>query len=422
MKKIKIAYICHVSNGKIRDELHQRIPWYEKFSRRILKKNPPLLNDYAQWNTNAIEELSQYEEIELYVISPSQFMTRKECCFTIDEVSYYFFKDEDDYFINKIKKALFPNSNQSYNKNRRIIQNYIKEIKPDIVHIVGAENPYYSLSALDVSRTIPLIVQLQTLMLDPQFKKNVTNTTISSYNYRVEVEKKVINRADYIATPVELFKRIIVNEIKPEAVFLNMTLPLTESVNRDNTKKEFDFVYFASNISKACDLALEAFGLAHRRHPDIRLDIIGNYTEAYKAELDKIIERYDIEHCVFFEGKLPSHEDVMHQIRKSRFALLPLKIDLTSGTIRESMANGLPVLTTITQGTPNLNEDYVCVLLSEIGDHQSLADNMCKLLEDVDLSNLLKENGYKKACSKISNTEIVMQWVNEYRKTLKIML
>ena len=167
-------------------------------------------------------------------------------------------------------------------------------------------------------------------------------------------------------------------------------------------------------------MALEAFGLAHEKHPDIRLDIIGNCSEEYKAFLDKIIEKYDISDYVFFEGKLPSHEDVLCQIRKSRFALLPLKIDLVSGTIRESMANGLPVLTTITQGTPILNKDYPCALLSEIGDHQSLADNMCRLLEDDSFAKTLKENGYKKAGSRISNTEIISQWMKEYHKILNV--
>ncbi len=420
MEKIKIAFICHVSNNGIRSKLHQRIPWYEKLSRKLLKKNPPLLNDFAQWNTFAIEELSKIEKVELSVIAPAQFMTKEKTCFSIGNVRYFFFKDEDDYLFRKIKNALFPNSYHLYHRNRKKIQHCIKVINPDIVQIVGAENPYYSLSALDISKETPLIVQLQTLMSDPAFLKNVNNISNSSYTYRADVEKKVIMRADYIATKVELFKTIIVKDIKPDAKFLDMSLPLSENVNREETKKEYDFVYFASNISKACDLALEAFGLAHRKHPDIRLDIIGNYSDECKTFLDMIINKYDISDCVFFEGKLPSHEDVMYQIRKSRFALLPLKIDLVSGTIRESMANGLPVLTTITQGTPMLNKDYPCALLSEIGNHQSLADNMCKLLEDEGLAKTLKENGYKKAGSRVGNTEIVAQWMKEYLKILNV--
>ena len=42
---------------------------------------------------------------------------------------------------------------------------------------------------------------------------------------------------------------------------------------------------------------------------------------------------FGIKDAVTFEGMLPTHDDVIAQIRKSRFALLPLRIDLTSGTI-----------------------------------------------------------------------------------------
>ena len=421
MNKIKVALICHVSNQSIRDRLKLHIPWYERVSRRLLKKNPPVLNDFAQWNTNAIRELSKIECLDLFVIAPAQFMNRKECSFCLENVRYCFFKDEDDYLFRKIQLVLSGKIDSSYSRNRKRIQRFIREIKPDIVHIIGAENPYYSLSALDIDGDIPLIVQLQTLMSDPNFLNNYTNSK-AVYDFRANVEKAVIKRADYIATTVAAFRDIIVKDIKPSAKFLDMNFPLTEDVHAEETKKEFDFVYFASNISKACDLALEAFGIAHKSHPEITLDIIGNYTESFRIQIAEILEKYDITSFVSFEGKLASHGDVMRQIRKSRFALLPLKIDITSGTIRESMANGLPVLTTITQGTPELNRDYPCVLLSNIGDHQALADNMCKLIEDDSLAKMLICNGYKKASSKRSNSEIVADWVTEYKNILNFVL
>ena len=49
------------------------------------------------------------------------------------------------------------------------------------------------------------------------------------------------------------------------------------------------------------------------------------------------------------------------------------------------MAYGLPVITTITPGTPKLNDNRESVLLSPIGNHQAMADNMIKLLENKDL-------------------------------------
>ena len=415
---IKVALICNLSNDKIRKVLHQRIPWYEIIGRKLLLKSPPTLTDFAQWNTNAIEELSKINNIELFVIAPAKFMVRKECCWVDGNVHYHFFRDEDDFLINKIGFIISPHLYAKYEKNRSVIRHYLNRIKPDIVHIIGAENPNYSLSALDVDQNVPLIIQLQTLMSDPEFRHNYIGPR-ASYNYRADVEKKIIQRANYVASTVKAYRQTILNCIKPNVSFLDLSFPLTEQIYKENEiPKSFDFVYFASDISKACDLALEAFGLAHAKYPAITLDIIGNYTDSYKSQLQEILLKYDIEDSVTFEGRLPTHEDVLSQIRKSKFALLPLRIDIISGTIRESMANGLPVLTTLTQGTPTLNNDYQCVLLSEIGNHYALAENMCKLLEDEELAETLKKNGYKKTSSRRSNAAIVADWVKAYEEIL----
>jgi glycosyltransferase involved in cell wall biosynthesis len=115
-----------------------------------------------------------------------------------------------------------------------------------------------------------------------------------------------------------------------------------------------------------------------------------------------------------FEGKLPTHDDVICQIRKSRFALLPLKIDLVSGTIREAMANGLPVVTTVTPATPNLNKKRECVLLSEMGDHKAMADNMLRLIEDPEYANIIRDNCLQTANERITNKEIVDNYIRAY--------
>ena len=416
---IKVALICHLSNDRIRKVLHQRIPWYERIGRKLLKKSPPKLTDFAQWNTNAIQELSKINNIEISVVAPAQFMRQKECCWEEGNVHYYIFRDEDDKLINKIVNIIRPHQFTKYEKNRRVIRHCLTRIKPDIVHIIGAENPNYSLSALDVNQNVPVIIQLQTLVSDPVFSHNY-NGSRASYNYLADAEKEVIRRANYVASTVKAYRQIIINDIKPNASFLDLSFPLTEKIIKEDEKpKNFDFVYFASDISKACDLALEAFGITHTKHPGITLDIIGNYTDAYKSFLQEILLKYDIEDCVTFEGRLPSHEDVLTQIRKSKFALLPLRIDITSSTIRESMANGLPVLTTITQGTPALNDDFQCVLLSEIGNHHALSENMCKLLEDEELAKTLINNGYKKASLRRNNASIVADWIKVYEEILR---
>ena len=135
-----------------------------------------------------------------------------------------------------------------------------------------------------------------------------------------------------------------------------------------------------------------------------------------KERLEKRINELGIADSITFEGKLPTHEDVICQIRKSRFALLPLKIDLVSGTIREAHANGLPVVTTITPATPDLNKKYETVLLSKTGDHAAMANNMLRLVKDPEYAEMLRKNGLHLASERVSNREIVQKWIECYKE------
>lgn len=99
--------------------------------------------------------------------------------------------------------------------------------------------------------------------------------------------------------------------------------------------------------------------------------------------------------------------------------MLPLKIDLVSGTIRESMACGLPVVTTITPATPILNKKRECVLLSETGDHKAMAENMLRLVRDPQYASTISDNCVQTANERITNKEIVENYIKVYYDCLK---
>ena len=143
--------------------------------------------------------------------------------------------------------------------------------------------------------------------------------------------------------------------------------------------------------------------------------MVGGYTVDLKSMLDNRLKELGIEHSVTFEGKLATHEDVIRQIKKSRFALLPLKMDVIPGTVREAMANGLPVVTTITEnGTPNLNKKRESVLLSAQGDYQAMATNMLKLVDDPEYAKTIQANAGLTASERTSNKLIIDKWVEAY--------
>ena len=391
--------------------------WITRLVWKIIKNHMPKnCYDIGVWNTNAIHEFEKSEEVELHVISPCSFLKNRLQEFNINNIHYHFFRDERNQLINSIYIKVFAPTNYQYKSNRCIVKSLIKKIEPDIVHLIGAENPQYSITLLDIPKAIPTIVQLQTLMNDLEFKDNYPITK-ESYLHRSSIEKTVLLRADYIGTKEEKYKNIISQSIKPFAQYVNTSLAVAEEIKIDSVEKRFDFIYFANDISKAGDLALEAFGLAYKKKSNITLDIVGGYNNSFKQQLDEIVTKYGIADVVTFEGRLESHHDVMNQISKSRFALLPLRIDLNSGCIREAISKGLPVLTTDTGelGTQLFNSEKQCVLLSPKEDALSLSYNMLILLDDEKLAERLSKNAIERQKEKYNNEKVVREYIEVYK-------
>lgn len=414
--KLKVAWVCQFSNPEIRENLTYSKNIIDLVLRKLMHK-PRHLDDYGQWITNAIEEFKSIEDIEVHVISLHSHINKKVIDFQKDGIFYYFFKSEDDptalgKFINKMT-GKFVSSN--YDKNREVINEILARIKPDIIHLYGAEAPQIAAFALDVDvEKTPMMVSLQTVMSDPQFKENYPISD-ESYACRAGLEKKILMHTRYIASTIKSFREIIWKHIKKDAIFINTELFLGEKPHLEKCEKSYDFVYFSLNINKAVDLAIEAFAIARHTHPDLKLLVVGDYDEDFKLQLDARIAELGITDNVVITGKLQTHDDVIDEIKKARFALLPLKIDFISGTIREAIACGLPVVTTITAGTPTLNEKRESVLLSTIGDHEALAANMIRLIDSEDLSDKLIANGLETIDEMYGNKAMALKLRDVYK-------
>ena len=281
----------------------------------------------------------------------------------------------------------------------------------------GAENPNYSISALDVDITkYPLMVSLQTLMSVKGFKENYIISE-KSYNYRVNIEQSVIKKTCYIGTSAQKFRDVVKNNINSDAYFFKTFLALEQKIPSTNCEKIYDFVYFSASIGKAADIAIEAFAIACNKYPKLKINIIGGTPEPFPSNLKDRIKELNIEDNVIFSGKLPEHKDVLKQIQLSKFALLPLKVDGVSSTIRESMFAGIPVVTTVTRTTPNLNINRESVLISRQRDYESIAENLILLIESPKVAEKLKRNALITAGENWNNGKIIKQ-LNECYKTI----
>lgn len=414
MQKIKVLWICSFSTEELRNIIPiQKIGIIERVLYRLLGRNDFKPKDSAIWNVNAIKEFENFSEIELHILCPVRKLKSEFFNCTLRGVNYHFFLDENSSLIRKIIRQCWTKHTSLFRVNRRRMQTVINIINPDLVHIMGAENPLYSLAALDISRNTPVFLQLQTL-ITRLVDITKDSTELLDFQYKSELEKSIILRADYIGAVDPVFAHYIRKHIKHDACLLDTVLAMGNKINRNEKKHETDFVYFSANISKAGDLVIEAFCKAHKEEPNLTLKMIGDYSEAFYQKLCNILETNNAFNSVVFTGLLPTHEDVIKEIRKARCAVLPLRLDLVPNTIHESLANGLPVLTTINEGTPYLNKKRKTVLLSDIDDVDGLCNNMLLISRDKELYSTLSENSYLTEEEFGSNHERMIKWKNAY--------
>ena len=175
MDKIKLLMICHFSDDKIRSHLS-------------LKKNHKIA-DYAVWITNQINGYEKRNDIELHIVSPHKGMQKRRQEFAINGIHYYFFRSDPfigqfiekaiNYLCYYISKGFINIILEEIRGIYRLVYYYpqkiyvkalVKRIKPDIIHLNGAENPYYSSTILGLMYfNIPICVLIQGVISDPQY-------------------------------------------------------------------------------------------------------------------------------------------------------------------------------------------------------------------------------------------------------------
>lgn len=380
MERLKVAMICHASNKDLRSHLKLRKFCSWKDVIKYLMRYPNIIyRDYGMWNNITFKEFEKINKIELHAIIPHPGMKFNRQDFEINGVYYHCFRQTKD----KKKKYIY---------NRQSIQEIISELHPDVINVIGIESPFYALVALDINtKRYPLIATMQTGLSDPDFLRMYPMNQ-KDYRERSLIEQQILEYVQYIATDASWYRSIALR-FNPKAQFLRYYFCSSFEVNLNNLKqKEFDFCYFAANIEKAGEDAIYAFAEAHKCNNKITLNLVGAYSIAFYNRLKAIISELGIINNVVISGYFSSHKEALEQVQKSRFALIPIKIDIVSGTIKEAILMGMPVVTFITKGTPALNKEKQCVLLSEVGDYVDMGRNMIKLINEPELGRMLVSN------------------------------
>jgi len=399
--KLKVVWICHFSNEKVRNVLP-------------LVKKAEKISDFAPWVTNLIQEFKKFKEVELHVISPHVGLKRFSCSFDIEGIHYHFFK-ADIPFLNRYWPRIFRlDAWTGFVWNRFLVRCFLDNIQPDIVNLLGAENPHYSATVLGI-RHIPVLISIQGIYSNEERFKVEKRDVV-----RYKVERKVHSENRYYGISAPFMSKLVRRDVTDPVLFWNrFPLKAMKFKNIKHIGKKYDFVFFSRMTPlKGTEDALEALALVKRYKPDVTLRMMGYSDERYRAELREKARKLGIESNVAISGGFAFHEDLLSEAAKATNYLLPTKLDTIPGTIFEAICLGLPVVSYRTGDIPLLNKGDVRVLLCDRDDIASLADNMIRLLEEPALGSELSQKAKDFVEKWFDNRMLSLNFVNQYNAVL----
>jgi glycosyltransferase involved in cell wall biosynthesis len=259
-----------------------------------------------------------------------------------------------------------------YCRERRLLVNMVREIRPDVVHAHGTEYAY-GLGALDAG--FPWLVSMQGIIGELQYAD-------PKLLYRVvaKLEQKVVRSAVFVGGRTH-FDQKYVKSINPSVRWLD----LPEAINTCYFESPWmdllsPKILFAGSYAKHKGLMrlIEALGLLSGKYPELELHIAGNGSSAAKATVQDMVRRAKI-HCTQ-HGFLQPHQ-IARLHRNCMLFVLPSENDNSPNALLEAMASGMPCIAYDVGGVASLLNHEKSGLLVSAGNIKELAASIDRLLQ-----------------------------------------
>lgn len=385
---MRIVLIAGFSNVEIRNHLefikdHQ---WYHWLIRLAgLPARVGEFRDYAPWVPGIISEIEKQDDMELHVVGPQIRLRHSMETFQLRGVTYHFYRTEWTSLLRKLNNYKWWKHLQ---RSTHYVKKVVDDVQPDLVVLSGAENPATSIGILATDK-YPRLCLCQTIYNNPE------RSHYSQPNRLIQdMEMDIFRHLQFFGVYSSMHYKLL-REFRPDATIFKFGYPSKGKLLEPTpTVKEFDFVNFAlmHGSRKGTPDSIQALAIVKKQYPDITLNIVGGCDPKGLEQLKTIVSELGLEKNVIFTPFFEKRSDLLLHVQKSRFAVLPCKLDHTAGTMTQSMQLGLPIVVYKTTGTPSFNREKQCALIAEKGNIEELALHMISLMEDSALAETLRKN------------------------------
>lgn len=297
--------------------------------------------------------------------------------------------------------------------------------KPDIIHGHLHEGALIGFFVSRLTKT-PLLFDSQGSLTEEMKAHNFFKGNKLFYRFMYLLEKGINNLPDMVVTQSTDMVRDLqeIFDVPENKVFLTLdgvdTDEFRPGLETKDIQREFNIppdkkivVYLGLlNEYQGVDCLLKAIPPVLERRPDIHFLIMGYpNVEEYK----KMAEGLGVSRNITFTGRI-DYKDAPRYILLGDVAVSP-KLSKTeaNGKVYNYMACGLPVVVFDTPVNREILGD-LGVYAKKLGDHESLADAILKIVNDTTLAEDLGRESRKRSIEKFSWDNVAMRLINCYEK------
>lgn len=293
---------------------------------------------------------------------------------------------------------------------------YIQKTQPDVVIAFMVSVYTVTLLAL-IGVDIPVISSVRNDPAYSNLRKKITRKILLPRSAHVVVQTQQIKQ--FFSKNIQKKTMVIYNPVN-ERVF---ETSYDNDDDNDNPGLKIKDERFNRIISvgrlypqKDQKTMIEAFAKVSEKHPDWKLIIFGEGPE--RGALELLVERLKVKDKVSLPGK---SENIIDELKKSKIFCLSSIYEGMSNALVEAICVGLPIVTTRVSGTEELIENGVNGFVVNVGDKDSMAKALIKIIEDETLQNQFAEKNKAQAIKFETNT-IVDQWEDLVNSVVRLMV
>jgi glycosyltransferase involved in cell wall biosynthesis len=392
---MKIVWLCHFSNQEMKDYFGNQ-----------------QIQSFAPWISELISIFKNRNDIELHIVSPNRF-TNKDSNFIKDNINYHFYqiKNESNIFTKLITNGYFTN----FYFIKRKIEKIVNSIVPDLIHLHGAENPYYSAGILPLIKKYPTLVTIQGFAINENLKGLF-------FQIRCNIERRILKKVNNFGYRAE-FMIDFLKFYNPLAKFyyhlypINRTVKFFESVIARNPTYD---IIFNGRISKnkGIEDLIFASNLLKEAKFEFNICVVGGITPEYKTKINNLISKFGLDSYIVFHPFQSTQEELFDMICKAKLCVLPTYADIIPFTISESIFLKVPVISYNIEGVNDFNKSGNNIILIEKGNVQELANSIKYYLSSAVERDVLSNRAYNSIKSMFNEDVIAADIKNAYKKIL----